>query len=78
MFGLLVAALAAPLLALAAPMELSKRTPGRATYYQVGLGACGQYNVPGDFVSIFLRLLVAVYTRSALVSNCVLSFRLSH
>jgi len=50
MFGFLVAALAAPLLALAAPMELAKRTPGRATYYQVGLGACGQYNVPGDFI----------------------------
>ncbi|KIM26360.1 hypothetical protein M408DRAFT_195993 [Serendipita vermifera MAFF 305830] len=58
MFGLLVAALAAPLLAFAAPTdlakrapgELSKRTPGRATYYAVGLGACGQYNVPGDFI----------------------------
>ena len=51
MFGLLIAALAAPLLAFAAPVQHSKRTPGRATYYQVGLGACGQYNTPGDFVS---------------------------
>jgi hypothetical protein len=51
MFGFLIAALAAPLLALAAPVELSKRTPGRATYYQVGMGACGQWNNPGDFVS---------------------------
>jgi hypothetical protein len=51
MFGLLFAALAAPLLALAAPVQHSKRTPGRATFYQVGLGACGQYNNPGDFVS---------------------------
>jgi hypothetical protein len=35
----LVAALAVPLLALAAPVELGvqKRTPGRATYYAVGL-----------------------------------------
>lgn len=37
MFKLLLAALAAPLLALAAPVEIQKRTPGRATYYAVGL-----------------------------------------
>jgi len=49
MFRLLFAALSAPLLAFAAP-ALQKRTPGRATYYAVGLGACGQYNVPSDFI----------------------------
>jgi len=54
MFGILLAALTAPLLAFAAPMELSKRTPGRATYFAVGLGACGQNNVASDFVSISL------------------------
>lgn len=50
MFKLLLAALAAPLLAFAAPVEIQKRTPGRATYYAVGLGACGSYNVPSDFI----------------------------
>ncbi|CAG7849036.1 SubName: Full=Related to B2-aldehyde-forming enzyme {ECO:0000313/EMBL:CCA67114.1} [Serendipita indica DSM 11827] len=50
MFRLLLAALVAPLLVLASPVSLSKRTSGRATYYQVGLGACGQYNQPGDFI----------------------------
>lgn len=31
--------------------HLSKRAfSGRATYYDVGLGACGQYNVASDFI----------------------------
>jgi len=52
MFRFLVAALATPLLALSAPVEMNvqKRTPGRATYYAVGQGACGSWNVPSDFI----------------------------
>lgn len=31
-------------------VELFKRTSGRATFYAVGLGACGKWNNPGDFI----------------------------
>ncbi|CUA72320.1 hypothetical protein RSOLAG22IIIB_00986 [Rhizoctonia solani] len=30
--------------------NLQKRYDGRATYYAVGMGACGQTNVPSDFI----------------------------
>ncbi|KAF8758375.1 hypothetical protein RHS01_02732 [Rhizoctonia solani] len=30
--------------------NLQKRFSGTATYYQTGMGACGQYNNPGDFI----------------------------
>ncbi|KEP55574.1 rare lipoprotein A-like double-psi beta-barrel protein [Rhizoctonia solani 123E] len=30
--------------------NLQKRFSGTATYYAVGLGACGQNNVPSDFI----------------------------
>lgn len=39
-------------LAAAAPVDLVKRQSfsGRATFYDVGLGACGGYNVASDFI----------------------------
>ncbi|CAE6460098.1 unnamed protein product [Rhizoctonia solani] len=30
--------------------NLQKRFSGTATYYQTGMGACGQYSNPGDFI----------------------------
>jgi hypothetical protein len=40
-------------LALRARGDLQKRfSDTRFTYYAVGLGACGKYNQPSDFVSI--------------------------
>ncbi|PVF95568.1 hypothetical protein CPB86DRAFT_569972 [Serendipita vermifera] len=48
MLASLAVALVAPLLVSAAPLQ--KRTPGRATWYHVGLGACGDYNGPSDFI----------------------------
>ncbi|KAG8918986.1 hypothetical protein FRC01_001542 [Tulasnella sp. 417] len=34
----------------AASHHLQKRFSGRATWYDVGLGACGDYNSPGDYI----------------------------
>jgi len=48
MFRTLAAFITAAAVVSAGPIQ--KRTTGRATYYLVGQGACGQYNVPSDFI----------------------------
>ncbi|TXT07126.1 hypothetical protein VHUM_03296 [Vanrija humicola] len=50
MFATLLTTFLAVQAAVAAPVNIQKRFSGRATYYEVGLGACGHTNSGSEFV----------------------------
>lgn len=50
MFATLLTSFLAVQAAVAAPVNIGKRFSGRATYYEVGLGACGHTNSGSEFV----------------------------